>query len=105
MQVRRGTKSLLSLWKAGYEPKEQESDTKLTCPKVLKVSATQTSVTVKVTPLYDEYIYYIDFNGYKETHGEEVMLSDLLPETPQTINLCIAMDDLLNSNPTLFMYL
>lgn len=58
VKVKIGTKSLLSLWQAGYEPYDLERGTKLICPTLTEVSSTQTSITVKtVNLLYDGYTY------------------------------------------------
>ena len=94
IKVRRGSKSLLSLWYAGYEPYEIDSENILTCPAVTKVSATQTTITVKPKNLYDEYVFYIE--GIR-TQGEDVTVSNLFPIKSANdntyIGLSIAMGD------------
>lgn len=104
LRAKRGTKCLLVLWNMGYTPYDVENDMMLTCPK-LDISTGQTSITVKFEQLYNEYRYYIKAGIHsKETHGEEIVMSNLDPGTSYgQAYLYIAMGDLYDNPPPYFI--
>ncbi len=55
--VKRGTKSLLTLWRTNYIPYEMKTNILLECPTFELVSTTQTTATFQINNLYNEYTY------------------------------------------------
>ncbi|MCH5179582.1 MAG: leucine-rich repeat domain-containing protein [Prevotellaceae bacterium] len=102
--AKRGTKGLLALWKGGCDKvRDVDSKIQLPCPTFEKVSSTQRTITMKATNLYDEYRFYYKDNGeYKETHGENIMMSDLRPQDNYTYTLYIALGDMLDDTSSPF---
>ena len=102
LQVKRGTKSLLSLWKAGYEPCELGTKNALSKPVVEALSTTQTTLTIKAGNIYNEYKYYLESGlGYHDKENRELLLTGLYPEDTKTVYLYISIGDI-NSDPQPF---
>ena len=103
LQVKRGTNSLLALWKAGYEPCELGTTNTLVKPTLNAVSsATQSTIKIKAEPVYNEYKYYVyNESKYKAIADEELLLTGLYPESSNRVSLYISIGDI-NSDPQPF---
>ena len=94
--VKKGTRSLLALWKAGYTPVEDGTGAILKCPSMTLLSTTQTTSTWELNTLYEDYSYYFemeDRSGKKIKNGEVVTIKDLLPRNTYTMALRIYYKD------------
>ena len=93
LYVKRGTKTLLTLWKNGYtRPYEIGTDKQLLPSSLSVVSTTQMTATVKVNDFYDGYAYTfndekigkdtktlsVPYPGYKFNQPLKISLDDVL---------------------------
>ena len=93
LYVKRGTKTLLTLWKNGYtRPYEIGTDKQLPPSSLSVVSTTQMTATVKVNDFYDGYAYTfndekigkdtktlsVPYPGYKFNQPLKISLDDVL---------------------------
>ena len=96
LYVKRGTKTLLTLWKNGYtRPYEIGTDKQLPPSSLSVVSTTQMTATVKVNDFYDGYAYTfndekigkdtktlsVPYPGYKFNQPLKISLDDVLYTT------------------------
>ena len=93
LYVKRGTKTLLTLWKNGYtRPYEIGTDKQLPPSSLSVVSTTQMTATIKVNDFYDGYAYTfndekigkdtktlsVPYPGYKFNQPLKISLDDVL---------------------------
>ena len=93
LYVKRGTKTLLTLWKNGYtRPYEIGTDKQLPPSSLSVVSTTQMTATIKVNDYYDGFTYtlndepigkntktfYAPYPGYKYSMPLKISLDDVL---------------------------
>ena len=96
LYVKRGTKTLLTLWKNGYtRPYEIGTDKQLPPSSLSVVSTTQMTATIKVNDFYDGYAYTfndekigkdtktlsVPYPGYKFNQPLKISLDDVLYTT------------------------
>ncbi len=97
LNVNRGTKSLLALWKAGYKnPYEKGTENVLVPSSLNLVGTTQMTATVKVNNLYQEYENTLKGDIIKEA-GEYVF--HVRPESSQTATLKVSKGGVVYSHP------
>ena len=86
--VNRGTTSLLALWTIGMEPYEKNTDNVLTAPK-FDIATTQTTATLKATPVYPEYTYA--YNDMIPLSEEGIRWTGLYPEYSEEVTLNVML--------------
>ena len=86
--VNRGTTSLLALWTIGMEPYEKNTDNVLTAPK-FDIATTQTTATLKATPVYPEYTYA--YNDMIPLGEEGIRWTGLYPEYSEEVTLNVML--------------
>lgn len=91
MYVKKGSKTLLTLWNTAYVPYEQITDKKLLPPTLNVREVTQTTAKVTIENMYGGYTYL--YNG-KEMSKSEFEHVRLKPETTQTLTLKVSQDDI-----------
>ena len=89
--AKRGSLSLLSLWKAGIITYDKISKEMLLRPE-LYAEATQTTISINVSPYYAEYSFYYD--NFMEIPENGITLTGLFPECDRDICLTVALDGL-----------
>ena len=88
--MKKGTNSLLALWKAGYAPYAIGTYTRLYAPKLSLVSTTQSKVTVQVQNWYGEYRNVVDDT---ELSDKTTTISNLSPEQSGSVYLYVYNSD------------
>ena len=86
--VNRGTTTLLALWTIGMEPYEKNTDNVLTAPK-FDIATTQTTATLKATPVYPEYTYA--YNDMIPLGEEGIRWTGLYPEYSEEVTLNVML--------------
>ena len=86
--VNRGTTTLLALWTIGMEPYEKNTDYVLTAPK-FDIVTTQTTATLKATPVYPEYTYA--YNDMIPLGEEGIRWTGLYPEYSEEVTLNVML--------------
>ena len=91
--VKKGTVSMLALWKAGYTPVEKDTGETLESPYLELLETTQTTATWKLHTPYTEYSYRFDGKDIKD--GEVVTIANegLLPDRYYTYPLDVYSGD------------
>ena len=90
LYVKRGTKTLLSLWQNYGKPYKKETEEILPAPYLQSTDSTQTSLHIKINNYYDEFKYEIDNNEIvKES---DIFYSNLFPGN-QSFYLKVKLND------------
>lgn len=90
--TKRGSKTLLTLWNAGYtEPKDVNTSEILAPTSLLFTSSTQCTAQFHVNNIYQEY--ETTYDGFS-LQGEDIEITGLKPDSTNIVLLKIMLDDL-----------
>lgn len=89
--VKKGSRTLLSLWSSGFSNNiDKETDEKIMPTVIKNKDITQTTITSSIDNYCDGYAYFINETSVKK--GEDVKITDLLPETEYDMVLYVSLD-------------
>ena len=100
--VTRGSRTLLTIWNIDGVPSDKETHARLYRPTLKEYSKTQTTLTVQILNLYDEYsfsVYYNDYSHYPTTKIKMPLTENrakrinLFPESEYTFYLSATLDN------------
>ncbi|MBP3211460.1 MAG: leucine-rich repeat domain-containing protein [Prevotella sp.] len=97
MYVNKGSGTLLSLWRLSQKPYETGTDRVLAPPTVSVVSVTQTTATIRLSEMLENYKYY-GSGSLTPMNTNEKVVSGLAPESEESLYVQIVWEDPVHKN-------